>query len=567
MRATSLLLLLGVACVAAAAAVSTKKRSGDTAATELAASCCYVLTSTSGDSRAHLLQWRTGASPSQHQIATAPGLLRALDNSAHVGGLVLGGCAIAQALYRPRDSTRWLRASDTAVRSLLSIDATGRLRMGPYVSGTHGAITLQQQLNNSAVLLELECLDSAQRSCLVFGMQAVSGNAGESPAVRDLGTLAGFEAPQQCSRGSVVADAAAASSTSTPPSVSSTPSASSEPAPTHEPAVVYEHAYTARVPLNTSAAVLTLRFQLCRECLLSSQSARGAHFCDTPVSDADGAVTIATLVPASEQDDDASIFGDSAAQQGQSSSRRRRLRRGFVSPALQQHYHALAVAQSRLEVFVLWRNGGYCRVDVDNENTARVLACRAVVNDAYLVYAGDALPTHHYTGAALSQWSCFVGDDNAAAATPTPSRPHAWAGGALVLPSPSASGAPTPAPEVCQPEAPVDETPVDSALYALASADGARYLELTLGTSTCSRGTRVARLSRTSALYDLSDALRVRTVAECTVHARQQLVCDGDTGVLAELDSSSGALRIVNATAYGVALRARALSEAYLLRE
>lgn len=218
---------------------------------------------------------------------------------------------------------------------------------------------------------------------------------------------------------------------------------------------------------------MAVQFALQYEELAASNGTRGATFCAVPVFDTSRTRLLTTLVPISSAPRDAR------------------------DAHLSQSVHALAIAQTRIQVTVLWESGGWCRAQVDRENTVTFIGCRIPLADG-AVY--DQLYS-----VAISQMDART------------TEPCSLTVMSVALSSPSASSAP----RACW----VDDFYVNGAVALVTLRNSTHYGEALMRQVECSDGVRRPRVHTVSSLVSLvahqsiecwvTDE-QVRTRAECS---------------------------------------------------
>jgi len=304
--------------------------------------CCYTLGGGAGETLP-VFTWTldTGGSPAVAP-PTMPGpsfALRSLDNPT----TPLGQCFITEAAYHRLGV--WLPFSLDAARHIFSF-TTARFDLGPYVRASPNAPLLLNSLNGSPVRLGLQCGDSALSSCVEFVIKIVRAREGTVSSL----AVSSMDNPSvsMCVR----TEAPSATPTQTP---------SSSPSPSLVPRALQGR----RVQFSfESGELAVMRFGFDYAELSESHGEHGAQFCSLVVTSATGDV-LATLVPATH------------------ATRTRGNKH--------QLYHAYQVEQSRLDITVVWSNGGWCRVAVTVDGTVTLVGCRLFVGTALLERIANSL--------------------------------------------------------------------------------------------------------------------------------------------------------------------------------
>jgi len=440
----------------------------------IAHACCYTLSSVPRGATIPVFTWTLNLAATRPVPPTAcMNTLVAADHST-----APKNCRLLGVAFKPMgiETADWTDANLTLAQRVVFTQPC--IGVGPYTAGASASWVLLHQLSDAWVRLRMQCDDSAYESCVRFGLKLRDG--GESKL--DSAEVTDPEPTGQCVR--------TPSPTPSPTPVPTlTPTTEATPSPTALP--FYGTVSRVEVDFETGVSLI-MQFGLNYNELKTSEGARGAYFCSAPVLDSSRQLLVETLFPSDDDNTTAAA------------------RRTARNQKLKDQLHAYQLAQSRIQVTVVWRGGGWCRVQVDMENTVQFVGCRLFVGaDVHervassTVYALDsrAVPL---CGVAVS----------------------------VNYPTPS----PTQAPVQCTPEQYV----VDSAHALVVLSNETHYAEVIVRQVQCGDAVRRPRVHRASQLVGYATALdRERAVHECAVadgDSRQLVMCADGTRLFAVTD-------------------------------
>lgn len=311
----------------------------------LSSACCYTLQSNPMAANVPVYTWyldlvsKTAVRPTD-KVSD----LHAVDTR---NGPALSACEMLSVEYLPMNMPQmgWMKANlSEAQRVMFTQPFVG---FGPYRVGDSASSLLAHTLSDSWVRLELRCDDSPFESCVKFGFRV--RQAAQSRLVIE-------EEPDRSLTSCIRTPSPTPSSTATP---SRTPSASVTPTATPLP----EYGAVFRVEATLADTVfVALQVGLNYQQLKDTSGAYGAHWCSTPVLDAQRTHVMTTLYPEDE-----------------SSSSPRKQTRGHHSSTLVQWAAQTTAEREAITVTVLWSAGGFCRVSLTRDNQLDFLGCRLFV--------------------------------------------------------------------------------------------------------------------------------------------------------------------------------------------
>lgn len=302
----------------------------------LASACCYTLQSNPLQVKAPIYTWYLDMlSHAPVRATDCVGTLHAVDQRR---GPALSSCEMISLERRPLDpsmaSVDWQPVNmSEAERVVFTQPCFG---FGPYRAGDRASSLLVHQLSDSWLRAQLMCDDSPFQSCVIFGFRA--RQATESRLVAE-------EQPNQWLDTCVRTPSATPSRTPTP---SLTPSPTATPTATPLP----DYGSVFRIEATFDSGVfVALQVGLDYTRLKASDGADGAHWCATPVLDAERTHVMTTLY----------------ADDGTDEHRRSTL----------SHWAAQAVQeQEAVHVTVVWSGGGFCRVTLSRDDALTFDGCR-----------------------------------------------------------------------------------------------------------------------------------------------------------------------------------------------
>ena len=308
----------------------------------LSSACCYTLQSNPMAANVPVYTWyldlvsKTAVRPTDKMSE-----LHAVDRR---NGPALSACEMLSVEYQPMNLPQlgWTVANlSEAQRVLFTQPFVG---FGPYRVGDSASSLLAHTLSDSWVRLQLRCDDSPFESCVKFGLRL--RQAGQSRLIIE-------EEPDTTLESCVRTPSPTPSSTATP---SRTPSATVTPTATPLP----DYGAVFRVEATLSDTVfVALQVGLNYQQLKDTDGAFGAHWCSTPVLDAQRTHVMTTLFP-----EDAAAHNEA---------------RGHHSSTLVQWAAQATAEREAVTVTVLWSAGGFCRVSLTSDNQLEFLGCRLFV--------------------------------------------------------------------------------------------------------------------------------------------------------------------------------------------
>ena len=307
--------------------------------------CCYTLQSNPLAANIPVYTWYLDTmSPRPVRPTDCAGQLRAVDKR---NGPALSACEMTAIQYQPMNSRaewRSLNVSDVQ-RVLFTQPCVG---FGPFRGGDAASSILLHQLSDSWISLQLRCDDSPFDSCVRFGLRL--RQSAQSSLVVD--EQVDSQMP------TCVRSASPSASPSTSHSITPTPSRT--PSTTPQPS--YLSVFHIEATFN-NAAYVSLQVGLNYATLKSTGGQDGAHWCATPVYNAERTAVRTTL------------YADVSAADR---------RRGHLSHTLVDWAAQAQTTQQAITVTVVWTTGGFCRVSLTPDNQLTFLGCRLFIGtDVY----------------------------------------------------------------------------------------------------------------------------------------------------------------------------------------
>lgn len=340
--------------------------------------CCYTLQSNPMAANVPVYTWYLDTlSHRSIKPTDCVGQLHAVDRRSSAAAL--SACEMTAVEYMPmaRPELGWRAVNTTEVQRVMFTQPC--VGFGPYKAGDPASWLLLHTLSDSWVRLQLRCDDSPFESCVHFGLRL--RQAAESRLVAEEQSDPILES---CVR-----------TPSPTPSRTPTPSQTASAMPTPSPTALPEYSAVFRIEATLSDSVfVALQLGLNYQRLKDTEGREGAHWCSTPVLDAQRTHVMTTLFPEDSGDQRRGIVSlVQPLQDLLSTEERVRVKvfgytvsedriiktRGLHSHSLLEWAHQAVAAESAIIVTVVWQQGGFCRVSLTKDNDVAFLGCRLFV--------------------------------------------------------------------------------------------------------------------------------------------------------------------------------------------